>query len=81
MLDPEGHKIKTAKNRESSADILKRNGISFTSHNDGAHLIVKGPPGIVDFWPGTGKWKVRKSGNVSRGVFPLMLFMKPRSLK
>lgn len=48
------------KNREQSADMLKGKDIPFTKHNAGAHLIVEGAKGYIDFWPGTGKWKSRE---------------------
>ena len=58
---------KRASNRNQSADYLKQRGIPFTSHNDGAHLIVEGPAGYIDFWPGTGRWKDR-AGPAGFGV-------------
>ena len=57
---------KRTSNRESSAEILKENGIDFVSHNGGAHLVVNGS---IDFWPGTGKFMVRTNGGKGRGVF------------
>ena len=33
--------------------------ISFSSHNQGAHLILVGKAASADFWPGTGKWHTR----------------------
>ena len=66
----EESKIRRALNRESSAKVLRSNGFPFESKNDGAHLIVGF--GIADFWPGTGKWTIRKTGESGRGVFPLM---------
>ena len=50
---------KKANNRAYSAQLLRENKVVFTEHNNGAHLIVEGLNGYVDFWPGTGKWKVR----------------------
>lgn len=48
-----------ASNREQSAARLRSEGIPFTEHNNGAHLVVEGVTGFIDFWPGTGKWKTR----------------------
>ncbi len=62
-----------AGNRENSAKILSDNGISFESKNLGAHLIVHGHSVTVDFWPGTGKFIVRK-GKTGRGVFNLLKY-------
>lgn len=33
--------------------------ISFSSHNQGAHLILVGKAASADFWPGTGRWHAR----------------------
>lgn len=59
-------------NRESSADILRRAGVSFEVKNDGAHLIVMGGTLVVDFWPGTGLWKARRGNSKGRGVRGLL---------
>ena len=61
---------KKANNREYSAQLLRDNSIVFTEHNNGAHLVVEGLNGYIDFWPGTGKWKVRNdiSGFGVKGV-------------
>jgi len=65
----EHSKKKRAKNREGSAQYLWEQGISFDTMNNGVHLIVKGGKGIfADFWPGTGKWKIRGHNIEGRGV-------------
>lgn len=46
-------------NEYTSTDLLRDNGIVFTSKNSGAHLIVEGNDGFIDYWPGTGRWKTR----------------------
>ncbi len=62
--------IKRKSNRENSRKLLTDAGVSFTVHNDGAHLIVERR---WDFWPGTGKWTDRRGGSeYRRGVFPLI---------
>lgn len=58
-------------NKNNSASILTASGVSFESKNDGVHLIVKHNSTVVDFWPSTGKWIVRK-GKSGRGVFQLL---------
>lgn len=58
-------------NREQSAQILARSGISFETRNSGAHLVIKHEGKTVDFWPGTGKWADR-AGASGRGVFKLL---------
>lgn len=60
--------IKRAGNREASAAMLHDAGISFQSNNDGAHLVVKHCGATVDFWPGTGLWRIRGSTARHRGV-------------
>ena len=69
MLDPERHKLKTASNRKSSAEILEARQVAFSSHNNGAHLVVEG---LADFWPGTGLWMFRKRALKGRGVLKLI---------
>lgn len=66
---------KRAKNRENSATILEQSGIPFTSHNYGAHLVVEGREGFIDFWPGTGKWIIR-NGKKGFGVRNLLEYVK-----
>jgi len=76
MLDPEGHKLKVTRNRASSKQHLIDNGVEFTEHNNGAHLIIRTDDGVINFWPGTGKW-IDKRENcegrcTNRGVFELL---------
>lgn len=63
---------KRACNRTNSALVLQEHGIPFESKNDGVHLVVGNKPYLFDFWPGTGKWKCRRTGNEGRGVFTLL---------
>jgi len=63
----EHSKKKRAGNREQSAQHLRDRGILFSANNNGAHLIVEGKDGYIDFWPGTGRWKTRK-GKTGFGV-------------
>jgi hypothetical protein len=65
-------KAARASNRSNSAKILADRGIEFESKNDGAHLIVTGANGAVDFWPGTGKFIARGINKSGRGVFNLI---------
>lgn len=76
MLDPEGHKQKTAANRANGARFLTERGIRFASHNKGAHLVVGQWPEAVDYWPGTGLWIVRQTGKKGRGIFSLLKHLK-----
>lgn len=61
-----------ASNRANSAMVLDENAIPYESRNGGAHLIVEIGSDLYDFWPGTGKWKCRSTGEVGRGVFALL---------
>ena len=77
--DFRGHRadrqIKKRSNREQSAECLRNACIKFTSHNNGAHLIVEGPNTKIDFWPGTGLWHER-GGKEGRGVKKLIFFIE-----
>ena len=66
---------KRANNRMTSAHYLERENIVFTSHNNGAHLIVEGKECFIDFWPGTGKWKSRNGDN-GFGVANLVKYIR-----
>lgn len=55
----ERSQAKRANNRKQSADYLTKHDIVFTTNNNGAHLIVEGKEGYIDFWPGTGRWTIR----------------------
>lgn len=59
------------RNREQSLELLRTKHIPFASHNNGVHLVVTARDGLIDFWPGTGKYKLR-SGGEGRGVFNLL---------
>lgn len=65
-------KERRAKNRASSAEILKANNVEFESKNDGAHLVIRLPDRVIDFWPGTGTFIDRKHNKNERGVFNLI---------
>ncbi len=51
---------RAAQSREYAAKYLKDRDIPLSKHNAGAHLVVEGVKGYIDFWPGTGKWKSRE---------------------
>lgn len=71
----ERSKEKRSSNREKSADLLKNSGINFERKNYGNHLIILTEPKI-DFYPGTGLWKVRGVNKKRRGVLSLLKFIK-----
>lgn len=62
---------KRSHNREHSAALLENSGIAFDRKNDGAHLIILSNPKI-DFYPGTGLWRVRGENKSHRGVKSLL---------
>lgn len=68
----EDKQAKRTANREQSAKILEQAGVKYTTRNFGVHLIVEGgAAGVIDFWPGTGRWQAR-SGKKGRGVGNLL---------
>ncbi len=53
-------KDRRARNRANGLAVLRTLGVHITSRNKGAHLIVrKGKGVVIDYYPGTGLWKVR----------------------
>ena len=64
-------RAKRSHNREQSAALLENSGIEFERKNDGAHLIILSNPKI-DFYPGTGLWRVRGENKSHRGVRHLL---------
>ena len=71
----EASQKKRAQNRETSPVFLTKNGVAFNTRNGGAHLIVQGKDGLIDFWPGTGKF-ITRAGKSGRGVFNLLNLCK-----
>jgi hypothetical protein len=73
---------KRRKNREWSAEYLRKLGINFTTNNGGVHLMISQQETIVDFWPGTGKWIVRPTREQKklegRGVLNLVKELRRR---
>lgn len=69
------HKEKTASNRKNSRAILEQHPeLLLQTNNDGVHFIVTNTETdiVADFWPGTGKYKLRNSRKYKRGVFNLL---------
>lgn len=69
---------KRAQNREDSTLLLQQAEVGFTSHNAGAHLIVRHHGLVVNFWPGTGLWRCI-SGGEGRGVRNLIDWLQRAS--
>lgn len=70
----ERSRAKRSHNREQSATLLENSGIEFERKNDGAHLIILSNPKI-DFYPGTGLWRVRGENKSHRGVRHLLKYL------
>lgn len=66
---------KRASNRENSAAYPDFKEIVYQEKNNGAHLVVEGNEGYIDFWPGTGRWIDRASGTKGFGVRNLVNFI------
>ena len=67
----EANSKKKKANLHYSTELLISKKIEFESKNYGVHLIVTGSDGLIDFWPSTGKFKVR-GGRTGRGVVNLI---------
>lgn len=62
-------------NTEQYQDALRNNCIGFAIKNEGMHLIVEGPVGLVDVWPTTGKWISRSDQKQGFGLRELLLYI------
>lgn len=72
----EHSKLKKKRNLEFSTNLLFESGITFESKNNGVHLIITSDIGLIDFWPSTGKFKVRSRTKYGRGVKNLINAIK-----
>lgn len=72
----EQRKEKRAANRETTPALLEAKGVPFESKNGGAHLIVHTHTGLVDLWPGTGRWIVRSNKHRGFGVRKLFEYLR-----
>lgn len=61
-----------ARNRAKSTEMLRRRGVAFLTRNEGNHLIVEAHERQIDFWPSTGAFIFRDTGQKGRGVFNLL---------
>lgn len=57
--------------------MLREYGIPFAAHNDGAHLIIQytEPEVVINFYPGTGLWRVQGARTEGRGVRNLINYI------
>jgi hypothetical protein len=63
--------------RERAAKALTKAGAVFTVHNDGAHLRVTTPAGVIDYWPGTGKVRDPRGYMFRIGLRGVLAMVKP----
>jgi predicted Ser/Thr protein kinase len=79
----EQNKLKREGNRVGSTKMLETAGIPFQALNNGAHLIIQYAEHklIIDFWPGTGLWRVRHTRPEfkQRGVRKLLNYIQNRT--
>lgn len=78
----EASKEKRELNRLGSTNMLESHKVPFVALNNGAHLVIQftEPKIIVDFWPGTGLWRVRhtRPEYKRRGVRKLISYLQNR---
>lgn len=61
--------VRRGQNRVEGWKALAERRIPHVVKNDGAHIIVDDR---IDYWPGTGLWKVRGSKQSGRGIGALL---------
>lgn len=86
-------KQRRARNRARGVQQLREASIPFSTHNGGAHIVIRvaragsEPNLIIDYWPGTGLWRKRKTGlrgsgtADGRGIQSLIQLLKQTSIK
>jgi len=77
----EASQLKRRTNMAESTKRLVREGLTFTSHNHGVHLVLMKGAQPIDYWPSTGLWWIRGTSNKRRGVDRLVRFMKSGETK
>lgn len=74
-------RAKKRHNLAYSTNLLRQNGVHFTSNNEYIHCVVSAGVETIDFWPTTGMWIVRGTVEKHRGVYKLLNFCKKASRK
>lgn len=69
----EASKERRKNNRDHAPTVLQREGISYVSHNGGAHLVVESR---FDYYPGTGLFIDRTTKTQHRGIRSLVQWVK-----
>lgn len=67
-------KYRRAQRRDSAQDQLTAANIKFKVFNDGAHIRIDAKGVTIDFWPGTGRWKVSDQSKSKHGIESLLAF-------
>jgi hypothetical protein len=69
-------KSAAAQMRIQALKALSELSVMFSEHNGGAHLIVQGLNGFIDYWPGAGRWICRVSKKEGFGCENLIRYIK-----
>lgn len=64
-----------AANRAAAVAALNKSGVRWSTNNAGVHIMIEGPQGRVDYWPGTGLWRTAQ-GQEGRGIRSLFAHLK-----
>lgn len=67
---------KRQQNKDDSTFLLNQADVSYTEHNDVLHLIIQHNEDIIDFYPSTGLWIVRKKNYQRRGIGKLLKYLQ-----
>ena len=54
-----------ATKRAAAEALLTSQGVAYTVHNNGAHIVIEEGGATFDYWPGTERWRMRPR----RGLF------------
>lgn len=65
--------------RAAAPDELRKHGLTFTSHNNGAHLVIIHEGIVVDYWPGTTLWMPRHNPKRRHGFEKLVQYLQSTS--
>lgn len=63
-------------NMNNSRTMLGKNNINYVSKNGGVHIICSYHGKVADFWPSTGKFKIRGDDRYFRGVRLLIKILR-----
>lgn len=70
-------RTEAATKRAAAEALLTSQGISYTVHNNGAHIVIEEGGATFDYWPGTERWRMRpRRGQL--GVQKLLVAVRER---